>query len=133
MLWNQIDKADARSQLRSERPYKRTDRVANEIQYILGQIQTQFIDLSDLGFITFSSVTVSTDLKNAKVFFSVFQEKKSIPVIESEMNAKAKAFRKYLGQELRIKYTPELKFFYDDTVSYAQKLDTIFHDLNMKD
>ena len=133
MLWNQIDKADARSQLRSERPYKRTDRVANEIQYILGQVQTQFIDLSDLGFITFSSVTVSTDLKNAKVFFSVFQEKKSIPVIESEMNAKAKAFRKYLGQELRIKYTPELKFFYDDTVSYAQKLDTIFHDLNIKD
>ena len=133
MLWNQIDKADARSQLRSERPYKRTDRVANEIQYILGQVQTQFIDLSDLGFITFSSVTVSTDLKNAKVFFSVFQEKKSIPVIESEMNAKANAFRKYLGQELRIKYTPELKFFYDDTVSYAQKLDTIFHDLNIKD
>ena len=133
MLWNQIDKADARSQLRSERPYKRTDRVANEIQYILGQVQTQFIDLSDLGFITFSSVTVSTDLKNAKVFFSVFQKKKSIPVIESEMNAKAKAFRKYLGQELRIKYTPELKFFYDDTVSYAQKLDTIFHDLNIKD
>ena len=133
MLWNQIDKADASSQLRSERPYKRTDRVANEIQYILGQVQTQFIDLSDLGFITFSSVTVSTDLKNAKVFFSVFQEKKSIPVIESEMNAKAKAFRKYLGQELRIKYTPQLKFFYDDTVSYAQKLDTIFHDLNIKD
>ena len=119
--------------MRSERPYKRTDRVANEIQYILGQVQTQFIDLSDLGFITFSTVTVSSDLKNAKVFFSVFQKKKSIPVIESEMNAKAKAFRKYLGQELRIKYTPQIKFFYDDTVSYAQKLDTIFHDLESKD
>ena len=91
------------------------------------------LNLSLYSFIIFSSVTVSTDLKNAKVFFSVFQEKKSIPVIESEMNAKAKAFRKYLGQELRIKYTPELKFFYDDTVSYAQKLDTIFHDLNIKD
>jgi len=37
--------------LRSERPFKRTDRVANEIQHILGKIQTQYIDLSDLGFI----------------------------------------------------------------------------------
>tara|TARA_Y100000590_G_scaffold17598_2_gene21061 strand:- start:7278 stop:7637 length:360 start_codon:yes stop_codon:yes gene_type:complete len=119
--------------LRSERPYKRTDRVANEIQNILGQIQTQYIDLSNLGFITFSHVTVSPDLKHAKVFFSVVQKKKSIPVIETEINAKAKAFRKYLGQELCIKYTPRLKFFYDDTMSYAQKLDNIFHDLDSKD
>ena len=31
-----------------ERPYKRTDRVASQILSILGQIQTQYIDLSDL-------------------------------------------------------------------------------------
>ena len=111
--------------MKSERPYKRTDRVANEIQHILGQIQTKFIDLSDLGFITFSHVTVSPDLKNAKVFFSVVQKKKSIVDIESEMNSKAKAFRKYLGQELQIKFTPKLRFFYDETISYNQKLDTI--------
>jgi len=118
--------------LKSERPYKRTDRVANEIQHILGQIQTQFIDLSDLGFITFSHVTISPDLKNAKVFFSVVQKKKSIVDIESEMNSKAKVFRKYLGQELQIKFTPTIKFFYDETISYNQKLDTIFNNLDKK-
>ena len=45
------------------------------------------------------------------------------------MNNRAKAFRKFLGQELRIKYTPELKFYYDDTMEYTQKLDSIFHQL----
>ena len=104
--------------MRSERPYKRTDRVANEIQTILGDIQTQFIDLSDLGFITISNVIVSPDLKYAKIFFSVVQKKKSIQEIESDLNAKAKAFRKYLGQQLRIKFTPQLKFYYDDTMTY---------------
>ena len=119
--------------MRSERPYKRTDRVANEIQTILGDIQTQFIDLSDLGLVTISNVIVSPDLKYAKIFFSVVQKKKSINEIEYDLNSKAKAFRKYLGQELRIKFTPQLKFFYDDTLSYTQKLDTIFHDLNDKE
>lgn len=119
--------------MRSERPYKRTDRVANEIQTILGDIQTQFIDLSDLGFITISNVIVSPDLKYAKIFFSVVQKKKPIKEIELDLNSKAKAFRKYLGQELRIKFTPQLKFFYDDTLSYTEKLDTIFHDLNDKE
>jgi ribosome-binding factor A len=90
--------------LRTERPYKRTDRVANEIRTILGDIQTQFIDLSDLGFVTISNVIVSPDLKYAKIFFSVVKKKKPIEEIESNLNKLAKAFRKYLGQQLRIKF-----------------------------
>ena len=119
--------------MKSEKPYKRTDRVANEIQNILGDIQTQFIDLSDLGFITISNVIVSPDLKYAKIFFSVVPKKEPINEIESNLNAKAKAFRKYLGQQLRIKFTPQLRFFYDDTLSYTEKLDTIFHDIENKE
>ena len=119
--------------MKSEKPYKRTDRVANEIQNILGDIQTQFIDLSDLGFITISNVIVSPDLKYAKIFFSVVHKKKPINEIESNLNAKAKAFRKYLGQQLRIKFKPQLRFFYDDTLSYTAKLDTIFHDIENKE
>jgi ribosome-binding factor A len=119
--------------LRSERPFKRTDRVANEIQQILGKIQTQIIDLSDLGFVTFSRVSISPDLKNAKIFFSVVQKKKSVKNLQIEMNNRAKAFRKFLGQELRIKYTPKLKFFYDDTLDYTQKIDSIFHDISSDD
>ncbi|MBC8346717.1 MAG: 30S ribosome-binding factor RbfA [Candidatus Marinimicrobia bacterium] len=119
--------------MRYERPFKRTDRVANEIQHILGEIQTQYIDLSDLGFITISHVKISPDLKSVKVFFSVLKRKKPIEKIQLAMNNKAKAFRKYLGMELRMKYTPELKFYYDDTVAYTQKLDSIFHDLHSDD
>lgn len=119
--------------MRSERPFKRTDRVANEIQHILGKIQTQYIDLSDLGFITISRVKISPDLKSAKVFFSVVKRKIAIEKIQLSMNKKAKAFRKYLGMELRIKFTPSLTFYYDDTVAYTQKLDSIFHDLNSDD
>ncbi|MBT3479241.1 MAG: 30S ribosome-binding factor RbfA [Candidatus Marinimicrobia bacterium] len=119
--------------MRSERPFKRTDRVANEIQQILGKIQTQIIDLSDLGFVTFSRVSISPDLKNAKIFFSVVQKKKSVKNLQIEMNNRAKAFRKFLGQELRIKYTPKLKFFYDDTLDYTQKIDSIFHDISSDD
>ena len=112
-----------------ERPYKRTDRVASQILSILGQIQTQYIDLSYLGFITLTHVSISKDLKNAKIFYSVVNQKKTIDKIDSELNLKAKAFRKYLGQNLRIKFNTELKFFYDDTNSNIQKIEKIFNDL----
>ncbi len=116
-----------------ERPYKRTDRVASEILSLLGQIQTQYIDLSDLGFITFTHVSISKDLKNAKIFYSVVNKRKSMDKIHLELNSKVKAFRKYLGQNLRIKFTPELKFFYDDTNSYIQKIEKIFHEIDSKE
>ena len=133
MLQNSVNKKEARTRLRYERPFKRKERVANEIQHILGKIQTQYIDLSDLGLITFSRVTISSDLKHAKVFFSVLNKKIPIDKIQIEMDNRAKSFRKYLGQELRIKFTPELKFFYDETVEYSQKIDTIFQKLKRDD
>jgi len=133
VLQNSVNKKEARTRLRYERPFKRKDRVANEIQHILGKIQTQYIDLSDLGLITFSRVTISPDLKHAKVFFSVLNKKIPIDKIQIEMDNRSKSFRKYLGQELRIKFTPELKFFYDETVEYSQKIDTIFQKLKRDD
>jgi len=133
VLQNSVNKKEARTRLIYERPFKRKDRVANEIQHILGKIQTQYIDLSDLGLITFSRVTISPDLKHAKVFFSVLNKKIPIDKIQIEMDNRAKSFRKYLGQELRIKFTPELKFFYDETVAYTQKIDTIFQKLKRDD
>ena len=119
--------------MKSKRPYSRTDRVASEIQSILGQIQMQYIDLSKLGFITFSHVSISTDLKYAKVFFSVVQNKLPINKIEDALNGKAKAFRKYLGKMIRIKFTPDLKFYYDDTFSYTEKIENIFQNIDSKD
>ena len=87
--------------MKTLRPYKRTDRVANEIKEILGNIQTHQVDLSNLGFITFSKVTVSPDLKNAKVFFTVLNEKQPSNIIEIELNKKAKYLENILQVFLR--------------------------------
>tara|TARA_Y100000816_G_scaffold156764_1_gene111841 strand:+ start:408 stop:773 length:366 start_codon:yes stop_codon:yes gene_type:complete len=119
--------------LKPIRPYKRTDRVANEIKEILGNIQTHQVDLSNLGFITFSKVIVSHDLKNAKVFFTVLNEKQSLNFIEIELNRKSKIFRKYLAGFLEIKFVPKLKFFYDDTLLHEQKINKLISKISDKD
>ena len=116
-----------------ERPYDRTERVANEIQNIVGKIQNQYIDLSHLGFITFSKVTISSDLKHAKIFFGVVNRKKTIENITIDLNKRSKAFRKYLGHELTIKFTPSLKFYFDDSIEYVEKIDELFNKLKKKD
>ena len=47
-------------------PFKRTDRVGQQIKSILGDIALKYISLDHIGFVTFTSVDISNDLRNAK-------------------------------------------------------------------
>jgi ribosome-binding factor A len=76
---------------------------------------------------------VSPDLKHAKVFFGVVNKKKNIKNIAIELNKKSKAFRKYLGQKLTIKFTPALKFYYDDSIAHVKRIDELFSQLKKDD
>ncbi len=113
-----------------QKPYKRTDRVGLQILQILGEITTKHINISHLGFITFTKVDVSTDLRHAKVFYSVLDQKFSHEHIHSELNMLSKAFRKYLGQEIRTKNTPGLIFYEDDSLKHEEHMMKVFKDLH---
>ena len=59
------------------KPYDRIDRVNNQILDILGDILIKHIDLSHIGFVTFTKIDVSRDLRLAKVYYSVLNQKLS--------------------------------------------------------
>lgn len=113
------------------KPFKRTERVSLQIQQILGDISLKYIDLSHLGFITFTHVTISPDLRHAKVFFSILNNKYSIEKITTEMNKLSKAFRKYLGHSIILKNIPDLLFIHDDGIEYEEKMMRIMKDLDI--
>ena len=112
-----------------ELPYKRTDRVGQQIRELLGQIDLKHIDLSHLGFITFTGVNISPDLRSAKVFYSVLDPKYPKDELQAAMNDLRKAFRKYIGPEVKIKNIPELKFYFDESQEYSEKIDKLMKDL----
>jgi len=112
--------------LKPQRPYPRTVRVAQQIQAILGEIVTKHIDLSHLGFITFTHVNLTADLRQAQIYYSVIKPLRSRADIQKEFKRLKKAFKKFLAPELTLKNTPDLTFFYDDTFDYKEHLETIF-------
>lgn len=117
----------------TEKPYRRTDRVGAQIQEILAEIVTRHIDLSHLGFITFSRVDITPDLKIAHIFFSVLQPVKSADAIQRELNRLAKVFRKYLAPELHVKSIPELIFRYDDSFDRQDHLNAIINKIHIQE
>ena len=115
------------------KPYDRIDRVNNQIHDILGGILNKNIDLNYLGFVTFTKIDVSRDLRLAKVFYSVINPTMPIEKVNIEMNKHRKPFKKYMSPELSMKHTPDLKFFYDDTFEYAEYVSTLMKNINFSD
>ena len=106
------------------------DRVSNQVLDVLSGILIKNIDLSYLGFVTFSHVDVAPDLRSAKVYYSVLGRKKSDQEINIEINKKRKAFKKYMSRELHFKHVPDLRFYLDESFTYGDKINKLFHEIN---
>ena len=112
------------------KPYKRVDRINRQILDILSDILIKNIDLSYLGFITFTSVDVAPDLRTAKVFYSVLSGKLSDSKVDVEINKKQKAFKKFMSPQLSLRYTPDIRFILDETLAYSEKIDNLLKEQN---
>ena len=110
------------------KPYNRSERVEKQILEIISSIAIKNIDLSYLGFITFTDVDISPDLKNAKIFFSVLNQKLPDNELEIEINRKQKAFKKFLSPELHLRNTPKIQFVNDKKYSFQEHIDSLLKD-----
>ena len=115
------------------KPYDRIDRVNNQILDILGSILHKYIDLSRLGFVTFTKVDVARDLRVAKVFYSVLNQTLPKKELNIEINKHRKPFKKYMGLQLTMKHTPDLRFYFDDTYEYTEYVSTLIKKLKKSD
>ncbi len=67
-----------------------------------------------IGFVTVTDVEVSDDLRNAKVFVSIYGEEKEKTL--KGLDSAASFIRSELGKRMRMRFVPELLFRFDATV-----------------
>ena len=103
--------------------YKRTDRVAEQIQKILAVLIHKELKDPRLGMLTINEVRVTKDLAYADVFFSVFPDEHAEQTQLLLSNASS-FLRKQLASELNTRITPKLRFRFDSSLVEGQKIDT---------
>ena len=52
--------------------------------------------------------------------------------VEKDLNNAAGFFRSILSQRLVMRHTPELKFIFDESIEYGQKIERIIKELNIE-
>ena len=107
----------------------RTEKVADEIQHQISEVLSRdmggFPAEAGLGLVTVTKVIISKDLKNAKIYLSFIGNKNSPEVCVDKTNFRRKQIRMHLARRIRLKFTPEIVFYYDDTIEYASRIDEL--------
>lgn len=107
--------------------YKRCERVSGLIQEEVSKIVHEEIKDPRIGFVTVTKVDLSPDLRYTRIFVSIYGDE---DVIKKSMEGLKKAtpfIRREIGARIKLRYTPEICFKYDETV---QKAAHIFNLLN---
>lgn len=94
--------------------FSRSERVAEQIHRDLAVLIRERIKDPRVGMVTLLDVSVSKDLAHAKIWFDVLNAEQASEA-EDTLNHAAGFLRRELGRGLKLRVTPELKFFYDDT------------------
>ena len=87
-------------------------------------------DVKDVaqGLASVNEVEVSPDLHLARIYMSGFKEEETRNVVLA-LQQRAPRIRSLLGKRIRLRYTPELDFRYDDTAARAGRIESLLHDL----
>ena len=113
---------------------RRTKRIEHLIQREISNII--LIEVSDprLEKMTITDVKVAPDLKNATVFYTVFGDEEDRKSIRKSLRKSTHFIQHYLVERLDIRYSPKIRFEYDETIDRAfeieKKLDSIVYSNN---
>ena len=110
-----------------KQPSNRQLKIGQKIRFLISNffIKEDFVfDNFDSKNLTIVDVILSPDLKNAKIFVttnSVFENK----LLINELNNKSKLIQKKMASNLTSKFTPKIKFFFDNSFEYSNKINSI--------
>ena len=106
------------------RKTRRTSRVGESVRDAL--VEVFRFDLKDvaLGLASVTEVEVSPDLHFARVFISALSEEEAHRVVDALQERRGR-IRSFLGKRIRLRYTPELDFKYDDTAARAGRIEAL--------
>ncbi|OQK18317.1 ribosome-binding factor A [Methyloprofundus sedimenti] len=105
------------------REFKRSARVASQMQKELAVIVQQDIKDPRIGFITVNEVELSKDLTSAKIYITALGadeqgQKDNI----KWLNDAAPFIRSEMGKRMRLRSVPYVKFYYDDSFEKGMRV-----------
>ena len=115
------------SMIDKKQPSNRQLKIGQQIRFLVSSffIKEDFIfENFDSKNLTIVDVILSSDLKNAKIFVSTNSISENKLLID-ELNKKSKLIQRKIASNITSKFTPKIKFLFDNSFEYSNKINSI--------
>lgn len=107
----------------------RLGRVNEELKKEISQVINYELNNSKVkGIVSVTRVSITPDLRYAKVYVSTLDTKNKAKIIEG-LKDSSKFIRSRIASTINLRITPELVFEYDDSEEQGERIDQILRDL----
>lgn len=103
------------------------ERLNNNFQEVISEILHEEVKDPILKFVTITGCEITNDLSFCKVFFTTLDDKEE--VLKSLKNASS-FIRGEVSKRIEIRHTPEIRFVFDESIEYGNKIEKILKDIN---
>ena len=111
----------------SRRPFQRTDRLNREIRDVLAQLLLLETREDVLRTVMVTAVELSRDLSIAKVYYQNYAG--DVDEIAEALGRAAGFLRSRVGEKVRMRVTPELRFYYDESAERGRRIESVLSSL----
>lgn len=108
----------------------RARRLGEQIQRELGDLLRRDVKDERIGNVTITAVSVTGDLRTARVYYLVFGKDGPDPKVQRGLESAAGFLRNALSRSLMIRYTPTLSFELDTSIEHGVRLTQLIDSVN---
>lgn len=108
----------------------KNEKVNHEVQRELADIVRGLKDPRIAAMVSIVRVSVTNDLRYAKVYVSVLGDPKEAESTIKGLNSAAGFVRRELGTRVRLRYVPEVQFVPDTSIAYGAHIQKILADMS---
>ncbi len=112
----------------------RPARVAEEFRHELGRVLARGIkDPRVTGFVTVTGAKMGPDLKDITVYVSIHAEEAERNRTLEGLRAAATFLQREVARSLKLRYTPHLRFVYDESVARGDRIERLLKEAKAHD
>ena len=111
----------------------RTERVASLIKEEVGMMFAREYRDPSYGFITVTDVHMTPDLRIAKIYVSIMGSTEVKERTLAMLEDKKGEVRSMIGSTVRLKFTPSIQFYIDETLDRVEKINSLIRKIHKDD
>ena len=106
------------------------ERLNNNFQEVISEILHKEVKDPNLKFVTVTGCEITNDLSFCKVYVTTLSDNKD--EVMKSLKSASSFIRGEVSKRIEIRHTPEIRFVFDESIEYGNKIEKIINEINKK-